>query len=182
MSSSSTSSTSSSVAATNPVLQGLFTKLFSGGLGQQASGTLGDVMSGKALQSNTSQLYSTLQRSTQPQYQQGLAQVNEQMARAGLSNSTATSGAIGGYTSQYLSNLTNLSTQMGLQETQLQEGVAGNLMSMLASAGSQYYTDKSTTTQTMPWTQTFSTLMGSAMDIGSMFAGGGALAGLNPYK
>jgi hypothetical protein len=177
----STSSTNSSVAATNPQLNALFTSLFSGGLGSGASSTLQSIMSGQQLQSNTSQLYKTLSQASQPQFQQGQAQINEQMARAGLSNSSSLGGVQGGYTSQYLANLTNTATQMGLSETQMQGGVAGNLLSMLGTAGSQYYTNKSTTSTQMPWTQTFSTLMGGAMGAASIFGSGGALEGLNPF-
>ena len=182
MGATSTSSTSSSVASTNPTLNNLFTTLFAGGgVGSQAAGTLGNIMSGKQLQTNTSQLYTTLSKATQPEYQQGMAQIQETMGRSGLSNSTALGGVMGSYSSQYLANLSKLSTEMGMSETQMQGGVAGNLMSMLATAGSQYYTDKSTTSTQMPWTSTFSTLMGGAMDVASMFGGGGALEGLNPW-
>ena len=177
----STSSTSSTVASTNPQLQNLFTSMFTGGLGTSVGTTLQGIMSGQTLQSNTSQLYKTLSQATKPEYQQGMAQIQETMARGGLSNSTALGGAMGGYTSQYLANLSKLSTEMGLQETQMQGGVAGNLFSMLATAGSQYYTDKSTTSTSMPWTQGFSAIMGGAMDVASMFGGGGALEGINPW-
>lgn len=183
MPSSSTSSTSSSVAATNPALNELFTSLFggSGGLGTSASNTLQSIMSGQQLQTNTAQLYNTLQQSTQQQYQAGSAQVREAAGRAGLSDSTALTGQLGSYTNTYLQNLTNLSSQMGLQETQMQGSVAGNLFSMLATVGSSYYTDKSMTQTTMPWTSGFSTIAGAALGVaglGSDSAGGKALSAL----
>lgn len=180
MGATSTSSTSSSVAATNPQLNQLFTSLFTGGVGSGAAGTLQAIMSGQQLQTNTSQLYKTLQQASQPGYQQGMAQIRESAARAGLTNSTALTGQEGSYTNQYLANLSNVATQMGLSETQMQGGVAGNLMSMLATAGNQYYTNKSVTSTSMPWTSTFSTLMGGALGIAGLGGGtiGGQLSGL----
>jgi len=181
MGATSTSSTSSSVAATNPQLNQLFTSLFMGGGGTQIFGTLQNIMSGQQLQTNTSQLYKTLQQASTPQYQAGMTQVREAAGRAGLSDSTSLTSQMGSYTNTYLANLTNLASQMGLSETQLQSGVAGNLMSMLATAGSQYFTNKSTTTTQMPWTSTFSTLMGGLVNMSGMFGAGGALEGINPW-
>lgn len=178
MGASSTSSTSSSVAATNPALNNLFTNLFTKGLGSSASGTLQNVLSGQQLQTNTSQLYSTLSQASQPQYQAGMAQVKEQGAMAGLTDSTSLTGQMGSYTNTYLSNLTNVATQMGLSETQMQGSVAGNLMSLLGTAGSQYYTNQSTTTTQMPWTSTFSSIMGAGLGIAGLgLSGGGTLGG-----
>lgn len=179
MPSSSTSTTTSSVAATNPALNSLFTSLFTGGLGTQVGSTLSNIMSGQQTQQNTAALYKTLQSSTQQQYGAGMAQVREAAARAGLSNSTALTGQMGSYTNTYLENLMNLSSQMGLQETSMQAGVAGNLFSMLATAGNQYFTDKSTTQTSMPWTSGFSAIMGGITGLASAgMAGGGG--GLNP--
>ena len=174
MPSSSTSQTSSSVGATNPQLAQLFTQLFSGSTMSSVNQTLQGIMSGQQMQTNTGQLYKTLQQASQPAYQQGMAQVNEQAARSGLSNSSSLTGQMGSYTNQYLNNLSQVSTQMGLQETQLQAGTAGNLMQMLSSAGSQYYTNQSSTTTSMPWTSGFSAIMGAAT--GLIGAGTGASA------
>lgn len=169
----STSSTSSSVAATNPALNQLFTSLFGGstGLGTSSAGTLGNVMSGNQMKQNTSQLYTTLYGATQPAYQQQMAQIREQAGKAGLSASTSLTGQEMGYSNQYLGNLTQLATQMGLQETSLQGGIAGNLMAMLSQAGNQYFTDKSTTqAMTMDWSKAFSTTMAGLTDLSA--AGG----------
>lgn len=179
MPSSSTSTTTSSVAATNPELNKLFTSLFTGSLGSSMQGTLQDVMSGASLARNTSSLYRTLADSSTQEYGQGLAQIREAAGRAGLSTSTALTGQIGSYTNQYLQNLTQLSTQMGLNETQMQSGVAGNLFSMLATAGNQYFTDKSTTATSMPWTSGFSAIMGGVTGLATAGKGGGG-GGLNP--
>jgi hypothetical protein len=141
----SNSTTTSSVASTNPALTALYTSLFTGGTGSTAATTLGGIMSGSTMASNTSQLYSTLQQSSQPAYQAGMAQVKEQAAKAGLTNSTSLTGQMGSYTNTYLSNLSQIATQMGLQETQMQGGVAGSLMEMLASSANQYYTNQSNT-------------------------------------
>jgi hypothetical protein len=177
MGATSTSTTNSTVGATNPTLNNLFTQMFgSGGLTGGASSTLQGIMSGKQLSTNTSQLYQTLSSASQPQYQAGMAQVKEQAARGGLTDSTSLTGLMGSYTNTYLSNLSNIATQMGMQETQLQGGTAGSLMQLLATAGSQYFTNSSTTTQTMPWTSTMSSLVGSAIGIGGLFAGGAGSA------
>lgn len=181
MPSHSTSTTTSSVAATNPELNSLFTQLFTGGLGSGAGGALGDILSGKTFQDNTSQFYKTLSAASTEDYNRGAAQIKETAARGGLSSSTALTGQLGSYTNNYLQNLTNLSSQMGLQQTGMQAGVAGNLFSMLASAGSSYYTDKSTTATSMPWTQGFSAIMGGITSLATAgMAGGGG--GMNPGK
>lgn len=175
-----TSKTTSSVAATNPTLQNLFTNIFGGGTGgapglaTTAAGTLQGAQSGNLLSTNINQLYSTLFKSSQPQFQMGQAQIREQMGKAGLTDSTSLASAEGGYTAQYLSGLTSNAVQGGLQEEQMQTSIAGNLMSLLATAGSQYYTDKSTSSVSMPWTSGFSAVMGGLS--GLVSAGTGAQA------
>lgn len=170
----STSTTSSTVGATNPSLNNLFTSIFGGGLGTSAGSTLKGVMSGSTMQSNTAQLYKTLQSSTQPQFQKGMAQVRETAAKAGLSNSTSLTGQMGSYTNEYLGNLTKVATEMGLSETQMQGGAASGIMGMLAQAGSQYYTNSSTTqASTMDWSK----IIMEGIGMGANVATGG-LSGL----
>lgn len=123
------------------------------------------------LQQNTSQLYNTLFQSSKPQFQMGQAQIREQMGRSGLTDSTSLAGAMGGYTAQYLGGLTSTATQMGLQEEQVQQGVAGNIMSLLANAGSQYYTDKSISSVSMPWTSGFSAITSGLSNLASAGTG-----------
>jgi hypothetical protein len=155
--------------AVNPFLTNLYNTLFggSGGAATTAVNTLAGIQSGQTLQSNISQLYSTLQQQGQQGYQQALSQIKEASGMSGLRFSTDTSAQTAQFANQYLQNLNLTATQMGLQEEQTQLGAATGVLGSFSQAANQYYSPGSTTTQqgkvSLPWTAGLGA-------IGSLFA------------
>jgi hypothetical protein len=178
-----TSSTSTtSVAAptsVNPGVQSIYNSIFGGGAAGGAINTLQGIQSGQTLQNNVSQLYNTLQKSGQSQYQQGIASIKAAGGASGTRFSTDTSAQIGNYANQFSQNLSQTSTQMGLAEESQQAGAATPILSLLAQGANQYYTPKTTQTGTQT-TQTQQTGAGAWINAGLGIAGGavGVLSGL----
>lgn len=155
--------------AVNQPLQQLFTSLFGGnnGLATGASNTLMGIMNGSTLGSNIGQLYKTLSTNSSVQYQQGLGAIKAAEGASGMRFSTDTSSQIGSYTQNYIQQLNNTATQMGLQELGVQEGAATNTLGIFSQAANQYYSPGQTTTG-----KTQQTGLGSWIDSGLGIAGG----------
>jgi hypothetical protein len=146
---SSTSSTAVQAPnSVNPGITSLFNSIFggSGGLGSTASTTTQNVQSGQQLTNNISSLYSSLQTNSQGAYQQGLASIKAAAGAGGNALGTSTTAQIGNYAGNYIQNLNNTATSMGLSELGTQSASAGGTLSLLSSAANQYYSPGSTTT------------------------------------
>jgi hypothetical protein len=153
---SNTSTSTTSVQApqaTNPALSSLFTSLF-GGLGTQSAQTAGNIQSGQQLTNNIGQLYSSLQQNSQGAYQQGIASIKAAAGASGNALGTSTSAQIGNYAGNYIQGLNTTATNMGLSELNTQSASSGGILSLLASAGSSYYSPGSTTAGSSQTTQT----------------------------
>jgi hypothetical protein len=150
-----------------------------GGAATGAINTLQGIQSGQTLQSNVSQLYNTLQKSSGTQYQQGIASIKAAGGASGTRFSTDTSAQIGNYANQFTQNLNSTATTMGLQEESQQAGAATPILSLLAQGSNQYYTPQTTTTGSSQ-TQTNQTGVGSYINAGLGIAGAatGIISGL----
>jgi hypothetical protein len=157
----STSTTVQAPQAVNPYLQSIYNQIF-GGAAPGATQTLQDVQSGKQLSSNISQIYGTLQQAGQTQYQQGLAGIKAMGGASGTRFSTDTGAQTSQYAQNYISQLNQTATQMGLSEEGTQVSAAEGVLSPFAQGANQFYspgtkvstgyTGTGSSSTSMPWT------------------------------
>lgn len=152
------SSTTNSMASTNPTLTNMFTSLFgpnSSGPGAGAAGvnSLTNIANGQNIQ----QLNTALTANNKATVTQGISQLKEAFGSSGMGSSSSLGKAVGQYQIQSQNNLTqNLaSSDIAAQGQTL--SAANYLSQIFSSSANNYFNNQSSTSSLSP-TQIFSAL------------------------